>query len=297
MRAGDALRRHRLWVDRLMVVLMSLLFVLPVVALLMFDAWMREPGQPPLFGVPPVLVIIAGPVLWLVLTLLLWLASARFPRTFRYAAGMLLAVNFLYIPIYALIPGRPLSALAVAAILVGTATAFSAMFRRGSDREEERLNEPTRQPESEQQQGQRQQMAEIAAVAVSSSANTSGVGWWLLDIVLSALLALVMAAFSVHVLGEMGALGSCFEGSCGYVGVFVVLPLLWPILVVVILFLLRRYPRQGRPAGWGALLVVPALFGALAAVLDSAVAAGALLVVVLTACLVIFVVYRQRNMS
>lgn len=45
---------------------------------------------------------------------------------------------------------------------------------------------------------------------------------WAISGVVAFLLATLMA--------ETGLLGSCFEGSCGYVGMFFVFPLAWLIL-------------------------------------------------------------------
>lgn len=47
-------------------------------------------------------------------------------------------------------------------------------------------------------------------------------GSWVISGIVAFLLATVMA--------ETGLLGSCFEGSCGYVGMFLVFPLAWVIL-------------------------------------------------------------------
>lgn len=248
------------------------------------------------------LVIVAGPVLWLVLTLLCWLASARFPRTFRYTAGMLLAVNFLYIPIYALMSGQPFGALVVTAAVVGVATASGVVFGRRPHREatpvgEESVGRPGKE---------RQQLLKVEHAGVASDAEavdlppprTGSAGGWFLDIALSGLSALVLSMLVVLVLAKAGVLGTCFEGSCGYVGMFAVFPLLWPTLMILFLFLARRFPQQARPIGWGSLLVVPVFSGVLTAARESLVAAiGVLFAVGLIVWLVVFVVRRPRDAS
>ncbi|MES5097114.1 hypothetical protein ABUK73_02670 [Agrobacterium sp. BA1120] len=55
------------------------------------------------------------------------------------------------------------------------------------------------------------------------------------------------AAFTVTVMAEAGALGSCFEGSCAYAGLFMAFPLTWFILFSLFLMAMliwRRKPRR-----------------------------------------------------
>lgn len=63
--------------------------------------------------------------------------------------------------------------------------------------------------------------------------------------------AFVAACIGAGLLAQAGALGSCFEGSCGYVAVLVALPLLWLLfgaLGIAARVALRRRLQRRRTA-------------------------------------------------
>lgn len=68
------------------------------------------------------------------------------------------------------------------------------------------------------------------------------IGLILLAVAGSGLLAFFLAA----VLAGQGFLGTCFEGSCGYMALFFVFPLAWLVLLGVALFWLWSIGRSAR---------------------------------------------------
>lgn len=64
----------------------------------------------------------------------------------------------------------------------------------------------------------------------------------LAGILISGVLALLLVIF----MAEADMLGSCFEGSCGYVGLFLVFPPLWISFTIVFFIGWWRWARRRR---------------------------------------------------
>lgn len=62
--------------------------------------------------------------------------------------------------------------------------------------------------------------------------------------VLTVLVLAPVALMLAGTLADLGWLGSCFEGGCGYAAVFYVFPLLWLILSIAAILGLRRAMRR-----------------------------------------------------
>ncbi len=71
---------------------------------------------------------------------------------------------------------------------------------------------------------------------------TIGILIALAGILLSGVLAFLMALF----MGEIGMFGTCFEGSCGYVAMFLALPLLWIFFTIAFFIGWWRWARRRR---------------------------------------------------
>ncbi|MGH6761332.1 MAG: hypothetical protein ACRECW_07035 [Phyllobacterium sp.] len=72
----------------------------------------------------------------------------------------------------------------------------------------------------------------------------------ILALILIAGLALTgcIAVALATLLAELGFLGSCFEGGCGYAALFVAFPLLWIILFASFVACFAIWRRKAKPA-------------------------------------------------